>query len=567
MRRTVASAVMAMVALAWASCGRSDPPADAPARTDAASDPHRENGPRGFRIWHADFPLEVHLSPPVSGRYYDFTPTRALERIAAKLQGNCTREGWLAAKEFFRRAPPEAVEILVETMDRAFQAPELADLVENTVQAMGTMTHLRGPELVAALGRALEHPKESVREAAMRALETVGDAAIVRSALPRLRAMTLRSQVAWLRAARAWLGDEVVDVFGRLLDDREMAFLSGKVIEETLKLPPQQAVRILGPRWERLPSELRPAAAGILHAQGDYRGTGYLQGLLRGGDPRAQALAIGLAARGDLSKLQDDVLRLSESPSAAVRQAVVLAVQDRPGENVGDLLEVLAMDPAAEVRQPALRALLARGRREQIDALIERVRTGTGTMLRQAVTDLAAIGDPRAIPVIAERFRDAPAGEARMYLQALGLSRRAEAFAPMREIFLGPERVVDTAGRLTTVTYTAELFPNLEPAYGRIADLFEELPRTDYRRRALLLRAMGNAAAFTQDEVFARRVYDLYRRLAVDATEIPQMRLLALTYLRKDLRLADMKRLSRLQHEEKDGAMRKAITGYLFEFF
>jgi len=55
--------------------------------------------------------------------------------------------------------------------------------------------------------------------------------------------------------------------------------------------------------------------------------------------------------------------------------------------------------------------------------------------------------------------------------------------------------------------------------------------------------------------------------LLMDRDEIPQIRLLALEYLRRDLNANDVIVIQRMQNDETDEAMRKALTSFLFEFF
>ena len=59
------------------------------------------------------------------------------------------------------------------------------------------------------------------------------------------------------------------------------------------------------------------------------------------------------------------------------------------------------------------------------------------------------------------------------------------------------------------------------------------------------------------------------RRIVFDRDEIPQLRLQALEYLRKDLLLDDAMKLKRALRKEdkKSKAMRRCLSDYLFEYF
>ena len=73
-------------------------------------------------------------------------------------------------------------------------------------------------------------------------------------------------------------------------------------------------------------------------------------------------------------------------------------------------------------------------------------------------------------------------------------------------------------------------------------------------------------AADAENRAFAGAVYDSCREILADRDEIPQLRLLALEYLRRGLTLDDMERIKAMQDTET-GPMRKALVDFLFEFF
>src|SRR5436190_12176107 len=110
--------------------------------TPVAPAPAGDANPYRLAPFHADFPIPLEY-PPRAGLEYDRTRNQILERLAANLQGNVRREAWLSAQEFFWHAPDDAVEPLVEAMDRAFGNPSIGDVVKNCVEAMGRMGNER----------------------------------------------------------------------------------------------------------------------------------------------------------------------------------------------------------------------------------------------------------------------------------------------------------------------------------------------------------------------------------------------------------------------------------------
>lgn len=521
----------------------------------------------GFDTWRPDFPHVVHISPDSGQGYYHKPRREALERLVGKLQGNCTRDGWTMAMAFPDQAPESMVPLLVEALDRAMQIKHLADVVQNTAEAMGRMGRYNRSEIADALLRALQHPKVAVQNAAMSSLVHAGTAEAVREARAHVPRLHLRGQADWIRAVRQQLPpDEIAEIYLEFLHGNTMPNLFGVVVEESSKLPLPAAARLLGSLWQQARGTLRMTVASALHAAGDLRGTRFLREVLQNGDGDAKASAVVAAARGDLEYLRDDVLKLSMDGSDNVRHSVALTVGTLPGENIDNLLATLAVDPADDVRHSALTMLRGRKQRDLLDRLIQRVRTASGSKLVQALGDLSAAGDGMAVPAIVERMESSPREERRKFVQALGRSRTTEAFSALKEVFLEVEAPIDTAIGRTNVNYTAVVFANLRAARADVLELFRSLPRDDHRRRGCLLYTLGGMAADTADAAFAEEVYDLFRQILGDREDLPQMRLLALQNLRRVLTLDDMEAVKELQKQE-EGPMRRALTDFLFEFF
>src|SRR6185295_20180299 len=106
---------------------------------------------------------------------------------------------------------------------------------------------------------------------------------------------------------------------------------------------------------------------------------------------------------------------------------------------------------------------------------------------------------------------------------------------------------------------------NLTGCHAQVIELFRALPRADHVRRAHLLHTLGNMVPFgpaavapaesrasaastraSQPAGAGASIYALYREILLDRAEAPQIRLLALLYLRKDLTLDDVPRIRSL---------------------
>jgi hypothetical protein len=81
-----------------------------------------------------------------------------------------------------------------------------------------------------------------------------------------------------------------------------------------------------------------------------------------------------------------------------------------------------------------------------------------------------------------------------------------------------------------------------------------------------MARVSASIAADREDAEVSRRVYSRLREILADVDEIPQMRLLALELLRRNLTVADATRIKRLLTKEK-APMRRALNNFLYEFF
>jgi HEAT repeat protein len=527
-----------------------------------------------FEAWYSDYPVELQLPQQFPQQVYERSRRQALEKVVANLQGNVSRESWQMAMEFFRRAPADAVQPLIEAMDRNFGKPSMQDFVKHCVEAMG---QLGGEECDEALRRALEHPSEKVRYAVFTSLGGAGSLDTIRRTFPLfLSGMDGHARRGWLRAARLRLGDEAVGLFHQLMRLDTPQPIRDLVVVEALEMPPQQAASVFEDFWSLAVGDFKTVIAGVFHAAGRTSGTAHLATQLRSTNPTEVVHALNnLTHRGPLG-LVDDVLLLSESPYPEVRQQVANLLSQEANESSTNALERLAApDQPLEIRMIAMRALTERGRSAAVDYLLEEVETTTGSRLSIQLRLLGASGDPRCVPIFAERVRTSPPEEGREFLQALAFSSAKGAQDELVRLFLEPERPVAgknrAGGQLTTWTYIPILLPNLRGQEQGMVEAWQRIPATDLQRRALYLQALLTVLADRTDPLVQEPILQLFREILFDAEAAPQLRIQALNGLtRKFLTLSDAMRLKRLQEpigDRESPRMRALIKDFLFEYF
>lgn len=498
----------------------------------------------------ADFPVPMEY-PPHSGLEYDRTRRQMLERLVGNL-GMARREAWQLATEFFWRAPEDAVDPLIAAMDKAMGNPALVDIVKNSVEAMGRMGN---QAFDAALRRALQHKHPAVVQAAFAALGASGKPETLRELAAAFPQMDTRSRSQWLRGVRQRLGDDAVPLFRQIMDGPYIAVVRDQVLKEALLMSPEQAATVLRGRWLDAVGEFQAVIAGVLHAVGDTSGTTWLREHLGSSDLAMLKLAIRHCATfGQLGELREPLLRATTHLNPDVRLAALMVLTGIPGDDVAEVLEVLAApDQAWEVRAIAMRELVKRGRAGIVDVLLEEAKTATSTRLHQVLAELTASGDPRAVPVLRERFDRAPVGEGRPFLQSLAQNASEAAARCLLDLYRGPEIVVGRAavGELTTRNYIPTLLLNLRGSEGVVLEEFLALPKEATALRARLVPVLGGIAADREDDQLAQRLIEPLRVLLFDTTELPQLRLLALNQLTmRWLTLEDALRLKNQRSKE-----------------
>lgn len=517
----------------------------------------------GFEIWVdglPDAPGSPHISPRRAGMVYDRTRSQAIESVAHNLQGNCSRDAWLFAKDFFSRVhEPEDLDILIRTLDEALQTPHMSDLAENCLEALGRSQQAY---VAPALLRGLEHAKMSVRNKAMQALVQAGDAASVREAWRYFSVVDGKGMEGWLQAAVRHLpGEELGRTLRGLLADPRMEPIHPMVVEHAIRVDPEVAVEAFSDFVGREPPGLRGLLAVLRHRSGDAGGSAMLLDMLRDEAPQVRRQAIGALATGGAGDFLDELLAATTDPDPDVRLAVIAALSTIEGESVDLALDGLTLDEFVDVRRAALGVLVQRGFSAPLEDLVETVRRSTGTRLQAAMEDLVGSRYPGAVPVLAERMRGMHGEDRERMLRAIGLTTTAEAFVVLRDEF-----VRDEPGAEEHLEIIALTMANCRGAEFAMLELLDELPADDYVRRARLMKTLGNVAADRADPEIKAAIYGRLREVVADQQASPQMRLLALEYVRRGL---GPEHVSWLKTVSRAGGrpMRDALSDQLFEFF
>lgn len=518
--------------------------------------------------FQADFPVPLEY-PPRSGAEYDRSRRQILERLANNLQGNVRREAWLSATEFYWRAPEDAAAPLIEVMDRAFGNPALGDgdVVKNCVEAMGRMAN---EAFDAPLRRALQHKNPVVQQAAFAALATSGKLDTLRELAAAFTTMDGRSRGAWLKAVRQRLGVEATPLLKAVVDGPYSVSVRDAALKEALQMPAAAAAEILRGRWDDAVGEFKAIIAGVLHAVGDGAGTAWLRDSFGSEDTTRLLHAIRHCAFGEIGVLRDALLATSRHLRPEVRLELARVLTKIPGDDVADVYEVLvAAEESWDTRAIALRELTRRGRDRLIGVLLEELPTATGTRLQMLINQLSASGDPRAVPVLVERFEKAPAGEGRPFLQGLAQNQSAAAAKALFAVFRGPERVVgkNSRGDLTTRSYLPTLFLNLRGSERVLLEEFLSLPAEQWQLRAAMLPTLSGIAADRTDPELQAACVKPLRQILFDRSELPQMRVLALNQLaRRWLSIEDVLKLKNSRRDEAPG-LRLLFSDFLTDMF
>ena len=535
-------------------------------------DPSPQPNPYKLEPFDPAFAVELEY-PPMKGLEYARTRRQALRQVAENLQGNTSRETWQLATEFFWRAPEDVVDPLTDVMDRSMANKALGDAVRNCVEAMAKT---RNPEFDAALRRAAEHKSDGVRQAAYVALATAGKVETLRELAGAFTKLSGRGREAWLRAVRLRLPEERVALLRGVMSADYPALVRDQVLKEAALMPVDEAAEVLRPRWDTAVQQFKAVIAGVLHASGDGAGTAWLRDAMvsENLDEVTWAVrhcAFGQDPNGALGVLREPLLRLSTHLRPEVRLEVAKQLTRIEGEDVADVYEVLTSpDEPWDIRALATRELTRRGRTQLVSVLLEELPTATGTRMHSIVNQLSASGDPRAVEVLVERFRKAPPGQGRPFLQAIAQNGSEAAADALFDLYAGPPVIV-TRGEdraLTTRNYLPTLFLNLRGSERVIVTRFLDLPKDAHELRARLMPTItGFAADRREDRDLVALCVDPVRAILFDPSELPQLRVLALNCLTRNwLTIEDAMRLKRLTRRESLG-MRALFADFLNNVF
>lgn len=525
----------------------------------------------GFEEWYGDFPYPPAM-PAVRkpGAWYDRSRAAALRKVADNLEGGCSQDAWRMAREFFDRCQDEAKDLLIETMDRGLTQQHHRTLALNAVKVMG---RVKNDAFADALLRAVEFPDPSIREAAITSMIKGGNAEVVRKIQGYYLQLSLKERLHWMKASIAHLPDtELAPILKDLVTKTEHSHMRLPAIQECIKMPPARTVRLLADAYDDLPLALQVIVAPAFHAVGDPRGLGTLRKAIRGDDRKLQAVAVEGVGRGKIEPLLDEILELTNQERAAtpedvaLRVAIINTIRKVPGQRVNDVLLIYTVDVNVLVRQAAYQALHLRGEDDALEELVKVARTGTGLQRTNAIADLVSCRYEKVVPILKEAHRTSNAADQMAYIRELARFGSPPAFAVMKEIFMAPERELPTQSLHTNVTFLGIQLSNMEESVDEILVLLESLPRTEYRRRAALVHALANAAGAYYGESWSKDVYRRLRQIMLDRKAVPQLRLLALQYLLKDLRLDDAMELKRALARESR-PMRSYFSDYLSEYF
>jgi hypothetical protein len=217
----------------------------------------------------------------------------------------------------------------------------------------------------------------------------------------------------------------------------------------------------------------------------------------------------------------------------------------------------------------AIRELTRRGRAGVVSALLDELPTATGTRLQSIISQLSVSGDPRAVPVLLERFHKAPEGESRPFVQGLAQNQSEAAAKALFAIYAGPDKVVGRGSNhtLTTRNYLPTQFLNLRGSERVLLAEFAALPKSAWELRAPLLATLAGIAADRTDPALQQACIAPLRTILFDREEVPQMRVLALNQLtRRWLTIEDITRLKNSYRDEAPG-LRAVFGDFLLETF
>ncbi len=517
-------------------------------------------------VWHDDFPHKPHFPPPAAlGAWYDRNRQQALEKVIANVQGNCSKLAWRFTREFFLRHREESRALLIEAMDAALSRHDHSEHAQNLVQVMG---RAKDSYFADALGRAFFGGQAGLRSEALKGMLGSGSAKVLRRVRENFFTLDKLEQIAWVKAAAVHYPDNaLVDLCDQMLMQTQFQGLQEVIIDSCMAMEPKRASKALEKSWPRMSGDLKLHIAGIFHAAGDDRGTLQIRHALQTGNLVTKVVAANAAKKGKVEPLLDELLGLTVENDLALNLVVIESIGKADDSRVEDTLLAFTDESYGEkVNHSALHALAQRGYHQELDRLVKVLATATGSTQDNALRALVSSGYEKAVPTIMARLDNAIPRRRVFYLKYVSQMNNSQAAQAMWNIFLQPEAPLVAGDRHTNVTFMSVYLANMNACAAELLELGRSLPKSDYRRRATWLHVMANMAGPDPTAPGMADVYDELRKIALDSQEIPQLRMLSIDYLKKDIRLDDVMQLKRLMRKEKS-CVRAYINDFLTEFF
>jgi len=219
--------------------------------------------------------------------------------------------------------------------------------------------------------------------------------AVQRTAPEHLRAIT--TVLGWLE------GPAVERALTRLLGNPAVR---GRVVEALVRYG-ARVVDLLIEQLDAEDLETRQAAVVGLGRIGDRRATRPLLRVL-GRDASLQVVTAGALARLGDADAFDELLALVPHPDAAVRLAVIAALNSIGHPDMAARIAPLLRDPRPHARESAVRIAGYFGYRECADELLARCDDEDPGVKRAALEHLAFLDDPRVVPRLIRALAEEP---------------------------------------------------------------------------------------------------------------------------------------------------------------
>ncbi len=529
---------------------------------------------------------------PAEQATFDFTKAEILERLVRKLSGSTTSNAWNFSKIVMSR--PEDPELRAALINFAsgqgLAVGETAPL-RNAIEVMERSAHTAYSDFLVSLEK---HGSPEIRDAAMKALIACADKKAVERFLRRFDSANIREQSQYLRIfAKKLDAARAARVFTRVIAGQYQGERLASMREQVLVALEQKGVPKLTIRSSMSENlggyrgAQRLRAAKLLASAGGEQGRSLLVSVLRDSkSPQEKAMAILALAETAPEEALPHVVGLSLEENPVVQEAVATLLGRVQDENAVRTLEVMSSFADRRVHLAALRGLKGRGVEASLGRSLEGILVDTGTGLRQDLEDVIQAGSPAAVKPIRERLAKTRGSDRRPFLHALGMLRRVEAVPVLLEEFARPPVLLSKSLELDSVSYSMLMIANIPGAELELWPVYERLSAAGTKgpsaaaetkeralRRAHVLSTLARLAMLDvrTPEGIARgkAIYQRFRELVRNPATPERERLLVLSMLKPDLRVADALWLKRLLRKEKteSSTWRRKLNDFLSEYF